>query len=48
MDSVVNVGLLRHPVSWLVVWSVLLIASAFFVVAHRFIAPPDAAVPMES
>ena len=42
MDRIINLRLLSHPMNWLIVWSVLLLASAFFVAAHNFMVPPMA------
>jgi hypothetical protein len=38
MDRIVNTRLLGHPVNWLIVWSVLLVAGYVATLAHAGLA----------
>lgn len=40
MDKVINLRLLTHPVNWLVVWTVLLVAGFGYSLIHARLADP--------
>ncbi len=35
MDKIVNLDLMRHPLNWLIVWTVLLFAGFAWAVIHE-------------
>lgn len=35
MDKIINLAIMRHPVNWIIVWTVLLFAGFAYAIVHE-------------